>query len=118
MIEIIILSLLGLGGIVFGIDEATNDDNNSTTPSRSGEEFEGDSSAQMYTGTDGDDFVEMPAVTTLLIWALATTKPVWVLVLIRPLVATATTASTAARAMTVWTSVSKTTSQMVATATT
>ena len=100
MIEIIILSLLGLGGIVFGIDEATNDDNNSTTPSRSGEEFEGDSSAQMYTGTDGDDFVEMPAVTTLLIWALATTKPVWVLVLIRPLVATATTASTAARAMT------------------
>jgi hypothetical protein len=34
MIEIIILSLLGLGGIVFGIDEATNDDNNSTIPQR------------------------------------------------------------------------------------
>lgn len=59
MIEIILLSLLGLGGIFFSVDDALDDDDGPTSPARSGEEFEGDNGPNVYEGTAGDDLVNL-----------------------------------------------------------
>ena len=59
MIEIILLSLLGIAGIAWGIDEANDDDGGGGSSGSTGPDFTGTNAAEDFVGTDGDDFAVM-----------------------------------------------------------